>query len=189
MAKFAYKTKNGMDPSTLQKVWVCAHSDDIINFLENDIDKIFSLVNCAIWYDECSKENYDEEELMESLSDMQLFIVPVTYKFLTEENRALSIELPYAIENKIPILPLIKDTALTNLFNEKCGFIQYLSLENEDDTSITYDEKLKKYISNILLDEEITKKIRSAFDAYIFLSYRKKDRKYANQLMKRILCA
>ena len=30
------------------------------------------------------------------------------------------------------------------------------------------------------------KKVRAAFDAYIFLSYRKKDRRYANELMKLI---
>ena len=32
----------------------------------------------------------------------------------------------------------------------------------------------------------MAKRVRAAFDAYIFLSYRKKDRKYANELMRLI---
>lgn len=36
------------------------------------------------------------------------------------------------------------------------------------------------------MGDELAAKIRAAFDAYIFLSYRKKDRKYANELMRLI---
>ena len=32
----------------------------------------------------------------------------------------------------------------------------------------------------------MAEKVKVAFDAYIFLSYRKKDRKYANELMRLI---
>ena len=186
MSKFSYKTRNRTNPAKLPKVWLCAHHKDIPAFLQNDANKILSIVNCAIWYDENSNNNYNEEELIDNLSCMDLFVVPVTHQFLIEDNRALLVELPYAIKNNIPILPIIKDSALTNLFNEKCGYIQYLSLENDDEMSFSSDEKLKKYISTILLDAETTKKVRDAFDAYIFLSYRKKDKKYANQLMKLI---
>ena len=147
MAKFSYKTRNDVEPTKLQKIWLCAHPDDVDSFLENDANIIHSLVNCAIWYDKTTNENIEHEELLENLNDMKLFVVPVTYKFLSEENRALSIELPYAVKNNIPILPLIKDTALTNLFNEKCGFIQYLSLESEGELTNSYNEKLKKYLS------------------------------------------
>ena len=186
MSKFLYKTRNGIDPAKLPKVWLCAHPKDIPAFLQNDANKILSIVNCAIWYDGNSTNTYNEEELKDNLSGMNLFVVPVTHHFLIEENRALSVELPYAIKNNIPILPLIKDSALTNLFNEKCGYIQYLSLENDDEVGVSSDDKIKKYISTILLGDETTKKIRDAFDAYIFLSYRKKDKKYATQLMKLI---
>lgn len=185
MSKFLYKTRNGANNAKLPKVWLCAHPKDISTFLQNDANKILSIVNCAIWYDENSADNYNEEELIDNLSGMNLFVVPVTHRFLIEDNRALSIELPYAMKNNIPILPIIKDSALTNLFNEKCGYIQYLSLESDDDV-FSSDEKLKKHISSILLGDETIRKIRDAFDAYIFLSYRKKDKKYANQLMKLI---
>lgn len=37
-----------------------------------------------------------------------------------------------------------------------------------------------------MISDEMAQRIRAAFDAYIFLSYRKKDRRYANELMKLI---
>ena len=37
-----------------------------------------------------------------------------------------------------------------------------------------------------MIGDELAAKVRAAFDAYIFLSYRKKDRKYANKLMRLI---
>lgn len=186
MAKFLYKSRDNRELKELSKVWVCAHPNDIFSFVENDVDKILSLANCAIYYDGEPCEEYSKEELLDYLSYMQLFIVVVTRSFLCEENRALSIELAYALENHIPILPLVSDPSLSDLFNQKCGNIQYVSLDNNDETTVSSDEKLKKFFSVVLLKDEITKKIKESFDAYVFLSYRKKDRKYANELMKLI---
>ena len=41
-------------------------------------------------------------------------------------------------------------------------------------------------MESVLISDELAKRVREAFDAYIFLSYRKKDRKYANELMNLI---
>ena len=41
-------------------------------------------------------------------------------------------------------------------------------------------------MSNCLFDEELVKKVKEAFEAYIFLSYRKKDTYYANIVMNAI---
>ena len=187
MAKLRYKTKNNIEPINLQKIWLCAHPKDVFDFLQTSADNILSLVNCSIWYDEEPTENYDMEELFDNFSKMKLFIIPVTKHFLIEDNRAFNIELNYAIDNHIPVLPLIDDPSLTDLFNEKCGNIQYLSLD-DDETTISYNEKLKKFLSSVLLDDSLIERVKSAFDAYIFLSYRKKDRKYANELMRLIHC-
>ena len=186
MAKIVYKTRAGIEPTGLERVWLSAHPLDVRDFLSGAAEKILSAVNCAIWYDAEPTESYDTEDLLDNLSRMQLFVIPVTERFLTEENRALSVELPYAIENRIPVLPLIEDEALASLFNEKCGCMQYLSPAQKDETGISYDEKLKKFLSSVLLGDKLAEQVRDAFDAYIFLSYRKKDRKYANELMRLI---
>lgn len=45
---------------------------------------------------------------------------------------------------------------------------------------------MERFLSSVLLGDELAEKVRKAFDAYIFLSYRKKDRKYAQELMRLI---
>ena len=117
---------------------------------------------------------------------MQLFVVPVTTKLLTKENRAMDVDVPFASENHIPVLPLMQEGGLDDMFNKKFGDLQYLDKHNTDPTAIPYDEKLTKYLESVIVGDELSKKVRAAFDAYIFLSYRKKDRKYAQELMKLI---
>ena len=45
---------------------------------------------------------------------------------------------------------------------------------------------LETYIKSVLVSSELAEKVRAAFDAYIFLSYRKKDRRKAQELMRLI---
>lgn len=80
------------------------------------------------------------------------------------------------------------ETGIDALYSraEKFGDIQYLSPYSFDSTEISYEEKLAKYLESILISDETVKRIQSAFDFYIFLSYRKKDRRYANELMRLI---
>ena len=115
------------------------------------------------------------------LREMQLFVVPVTTKLLTKENRAMDVDVPFASENHIPVLPLMQEGGLDDMFNKKFGDLQYLDKHNTDPTAIPYDEKLTKYLESVIVGDELSKKVRAAFDAYIFLSYRKKDRKYAQE--------
>jgi TPR repeat protein len=78
------------------------------------------------------------------------------------------------------------EEGLDGLYAEKFGEAQYLDPFARDRSAIRYEEKLKKYLETVLISDETAKRVRRAFDAYIFLSYRKKDRHLANELMKRI---
>jgi hypothetical protein len=100
-------------------------------------------------------------------------------------------DLAFAKDNHIPILPILMEEATVELYNlysqpEKFGDLQYLEYYQKDKTAIAYEEKLKKNLEATLTDEQTVKRVRAAFDAYIFLSYRKKDRRYANELMRLI---
>ncbi|MBR5534849.1 MAG: tetratricopeptide repeat protein [Ruminiclostridium sp.] len=121
-----------------------------------------------------------------SLSQMQLMVIPITTRFLSERNRARDLELPYALAQHIPVLPLMQEANLDALFEQICGDLQFLTKENPDNTAIPYEKKLGQFLSSVLIGDELAAKVRGAFDAYIFLSYRKKDRKYAQELMKLI---
>jgi hypothetical protein len=97
-------------------------------------------------------------------------------------------DIPYAKTHNIPILPLMMECDIEDLYSSenKFGELQYLNPNSNNLTEISYAEKLKKYLDSILISDELVKRVRAAFDAYIFLSYRKKDRKYANELMRLI---
>ena len=117
---------------------------------------------------------------------MNLFVIPVTFRLLSTPNRTMSIDLRFAKENHIPVLPIMLEKGIDEIYSkeENFGELQYLNPYDYDLTAISYEEKLKKYLDSVLISDELAKKIRAAFDAYIFLSYRKKDRKHANELMQ-----
>lgn len=184
MAKLKYKIiEKNASPKGKSRVYFCAHHDDYKRYFDAISDEILKISDCAIWFDIEPLEKYDEELFLDLLQ-MQLFVMPVTTKLLTENNRAIDVELNFAIQNNIPVLPLMQEEGLDELFYQKFGDMQYLMKGSNDITELPYDEKLKKYLSSILVGDELAAKIRAAFDAYIFLSYRKKDRKYAQELMK-----
>lgn len=186
MANLTYKTRGMSSPQGKQKVYFTCHPTDSALYFESVTDEILRYQNCAIWYDDEPLALYDRAEYENLLSTMNLIVIPVTSRFLYQPNRALEVDFSYAIEHHIPVLPLLQDSELAAPFNKICGDLQYLDPHNQDDTQISYQEKFQNYLESVLVGDELAKKIRDAFDAYIFLSYRKKDRAYAQTLMRLI---
>ena len=79
--------------------------------------EILAKQNCAVYYDSEPEAAYSEEELFVTLDEMNLFVMPVTYKLLGTSNRAIDTEFRYAIEKHIPVLPLMQESGLETLFN------------------------------------------------------------------------
>lgn len=184
MANLKHKTRGNSSPQGKPRVYFCCHSEDFNKYFESVSDEILVKQNCTIWYDD--EELVRNEDFFAALKQMQLFVMPVTTNLLCTENEALDVEFKFAIENHIPVLPLMQENGLVELFNNKCGDLQFLDKNNTDVTAISYDEKLQKYLESVLIGDELAEKIRAAFDAYVFLSYRKKDRRYAQELMRLI---
>jgi len=188
MATFKIKTKNQVDIDKKPRVYFTCHPDDFEKYFEKICEDIFNTHDCAIYYTENMREIIPEDEKELDLGRNNLFVVPVTLKLLDTANRAMDEDIPYAMKMHIPILPIMMDSGLDELYSkfDKFGELQYLNPYSADVTEITYEEKLKKYLEAVLISDEMAKRVRAAFDAYIFLSYRKKDRKYANELMRLI---
>ena len=184
MANLKYKTRGDSNPQGKPRVYFCCHFEDFDKYFESVSDEILAKQNCVMWY--CDEKVVRNEDFFADLKQMQLFVMPVTANLLCTENEALDFEFKFAIENHIPVLPLMQENGLEELFNKKCGDLQFLDKNNTDTTAISYDEKLKKYLESVLIGDELAEKIRAAFDAYVFLSYRKKDRRYAQELMRLI---
>lgn len=184
MAGLRYKVNKGKRLNGKPRVYFCCHSEDFDLYFETISNVILEKHDCVIWYSD--KDTQRDEMFFSDLKQMQLFVVPVTEKFLSTKNDALDVDFRFAIEKHIPVLPLLQEVGLETLFNEKCKNIQYLDKNSKDKTAISYEEKFTKFLQSVLVGDDVADKIRDAFDDRIFLSYRKKDRVYAQELMRKI---
>lgn len=60
----------------------------------------------------------------------------------------------------------MQESGLEELFNQKCGDLQILDANKCDDTTVPDQKKLEKFLSSVLAGDELTARIREAFDAY-----------------------
>ena len=186
MWELHYRTRGGSSPQGKPRVYFCCHPADFALYFETISDEILEKQDCAIWYDTSPEADCNPESLSSDLTQMQLFVVPVTTRFLCQPSRARDVEFRLALDACIPVLPLMQESGLEQLFNKVCGPIQILDRTSRDATAIRYEEKLERFLSSVLVGDELARKVRAAFDAYVFLSYRKKDRAYAQKLMRLI---
>ena len=176
-------TKGNASPVGKPRIYFTCHPDDMEKHMDHIFEQVFSVNDGAIYFTEDMRAPYTNENWELDLGQMNLFIIPITLKLLYGNNRALDVDLPFAKERHIPVLPLMMEEGLIEPYKVKFGMIQYLEPYSKDDSAIPYSDKLKSYLDGALLGSEIRKRVQEAFDAYIFLSYRKKDRKHANELM------
>ena len=185
MANIKVETKNKVDIGKKPRVFFTCHPDDPEKYLGKIREDIFRTHDSAIYYTPDMNEVIAEEDKETDIGRSNLLVVPVTFKLLTTPNRAMDEDVPYALEHHIPVLPIMMDSGIGELYSrpDKFGELQYLDPYSRDHTAISYEEKLKNYLDSVLISDDTAKRVRAAFDAYIFLSYRKKDRRYANELM------
>ena len=184
-----YKTRGNLSPQGRPRVFFCCAAADFEQLFEPITEEILSIqTNAAIWYIEPKNGTMEGDAFLADLSQMQLIVVPVTTSFLRKDNPdpARTVAFTYAVEHHIPILPLMQESGLVTTFNEICGDIQYLDKTINDPTAIPYEKKIKHFLERVLVSDELAARVRDAFDAYIFLSYRKKDRAAAQKIMRLI---
>lgn len=188
MAKILFKTANKNAINEKPRVYFTSHPDDFEKHFERVCEDIFKTQDCTVFYTENMSEPLTDDDLAYSLHNMNLFVVPVTYKLLSEENRAMQVDIPYALNEGIHILPLLMEPELDFLYSRENNFgkRQYIDTISKDLTAISYEKKLADFLSAKLTNDELRRRIRAEFYAYIFLSYRKKDRALANKLIQLI---
>ena len=188
MERIRYYPNDGEYIKGKNKIFLAAHPAESTQYLASlweEVKRVDS--NCIFWYDSQPELSWDAD-LTQSLQQtgVQMFLFPVTAKLLNTENNAVSVLLPYALENHIPIVPILMEPGLTIRYKEVFKNIQYLDKVTVDPTAISYEIKFRRFLRDILISRETAKKIQAAFVAYIFLSYRKMDRVLAARLMKLI---
>lgn len=181
MREFEYLVRGKDSPYGRQRVYFTCHPNDFDSCFDEISQIILKKYDCTIWYSLDEPDN--EKEYALRLDEMQLFIIPITKNFLSEQCRACNFDLPFALEHNIPVLLLMQTPGLDETFARKCGDLHYIAKNACDATTLTYEQKIHKFLSTTLVSDELTLKIQEAFYARIFLSYRKKDRVLANKLM------
>lgn len=182
-----YLTSGDTSVSLKRKVFCAYHPNDFsaLNEVFRDLSKV---CDCTMFYYDSGNEPNNEEQLETELKSMNLFVLVVTTDFLFKPCFANKVVYEFALKHAIPVLPILFEGGLEEAFNVKIGNLQCLSkvLEKIDTTTVPYQEKLNNYLSQTLSADIDMKRCYDAFDASIFLSYRKKDRKYAQRLMELI---
>ena len=124
MIKLKYKTRENTSPQGKPRVYFCCHPEDFSKYFETVANEVLEKQNCTIWY--VDEDTSRDDEFFGDLKQMQLFVMPVTTNLLCSPNVALDSEFKFAVENHIPVLPLMQENGLEKLFNEKCGDLQFL---------------------------------------------------------------
>lgn len=179
----SYISRGEITGAKKPRVYFCSHPRDYELYFSSICDDLFLEKDCVIYYTDDMNRPLSEENIKVDLSSMNLFVIPITRRALSERNRAIEVDIKIAMENHIPILPILLENDIDDLYSRIFGDIQYLDKHDTSVGALSYNKKLKDYLSCVLLDDKIIAKVRAAFDAYIFLSYRKKDRLLAKQLM------
>ena len=151
MANMLFKTKDNITPSGKARVYFTCHPEDFEKYFDKICEDIFRSHNCAIYYTEDMSAPFDENEKATDLESNNLFVVPVTFKLLSTENRAME-DVKFALEHHIPVLPLMMEGGLDSIYSlpEKFGELQYLSPFSADSTEVSFEEKLRNILSRYL---------------------------------------
>lgn len=181
--KIIHKTRGNTTIQGKQLVFISYDLRDKY-LLDNICDDFLSIADCAVLFSEDA--NIPFKSVVEITERIDLLVMCITSNYLNGSEVIPEEEIQYANTQKIPILPLLMEGDVDFEYNRRFPQIHYLKTNANDLTEIPYSKKLSDYLSAVLINDELFAKIRDAFDAYIFLSYRKKDRKYAQELMRLI---
>ncbi len=182
MGDLKCKTYLDKNPSGLVKAIYFAADQDFDRFFDEITDRILKQYKDVAFYYTRNPEDITDEVL----DSIRLAVCPVTTAFLRKDCLARELLFDKILKKHIALLPILEEADIAKMFRMICGQIQYLNAVKHDDTALDFDHKLRVFLDDILIDDGTSAKIRDAFDAYIFLSYRKKDRKYANEIMRLI---
>lgn len=154
MSRFKYKTRGNSSPHQKVNVYYSCHPKDFEMYFEKISSEILEVYDCVIWYDSKMGESYNEE-VYEFLGQMQLVVIPITTYFLTYESDSLNNDFAFALDNRIPVLPIMCEKRLESIFNCKCGDLQYLDRFTTDLLELNYEEKLQRFLNKVLIGDEM----------------------------------
>lgn len=179
--------RDGSETTGRRKILCLFHPEDTKLFQAVSKD-ILEQSDCSLYYFDPTKPLPEGDAIRELLGSVSAAVLVVSSRFLFDSCHAREVALPLVQENALPILPILTEAGLEETFNIRVGSIQCLCpyAETYDATTVPYTEKLRNYLTRLLATDIDDASLRNAFDASVFLSYRKKDRAMAQKLIRQI---
>ena len=175
-----YLTRNNVNPNQKPNIFIV--SDKYEEDFEIISRKIRQICDCSIWFPD-NEFSLNDSSTEDMIKQSRLVIFLLNKGYLLREGPMLSKTLDLVKSNLIPILPILLENGIEKQYNIVFGNIQFLSQQITDNTVLSFDEKLKRYINSVIEPEELLRKIIHAFDKFVFISYRKRDRSDAQRLI------
>ncbi len=174
---FQYRTGEEAPGGHRLTVLVSMHPVDRYTYLESLCRHILAGTGCTLCYSVAPLDG--EESLPEGV---ELVLVGATEKYLTWNNSGFLSETLPAIRRQIPILPVMLEPGIVNLFNTRCGKFHYV-----DGVGETLPEKclqqINTHIATLLCRENA---LAEEDKPGIFISYRKRDIAQLRRLVERL---
>lgn len=186
MYKLTYKSWGDALPIEMPKLFFTCCPGDFSKYFDFVCENVFRSSHCAIYHTTEENAEIPQEARQLDILGMNLFIIPVTLSLLTTNNRAIDEDLPFAQKNHIPVLPIMMEPGLDSLYSseEKFGKMHYLTPAETSDFGLGFTEKLDRYLQSVLIRDNLRQEIVEAFDAHIFMSYRRVDRLIGMEFMR-----
>ena len=110
------RTRGGGSPNGKRRVYFTCHPKDFARYFDKVCEDIFKTQDCAIYYTADMTAPIPEQYLESDLGQMSLFVMPVTFRLLYEQNRAMDSDYAFATSENhlIPVLPLMMETGIVN---------------------------------------------------------------------------
>lgn len=185
MAELSVRTRENGNPQGRPNVYLAIQPEDMQEYFEAVCSELLTANDCAIYYCNSPHTNsIEDEEFFQKLQHMSLIVVPVTKTLLSHFPHVLELEISFAQKNNISILPLIREPGVEKRFNELFDDLHCLHSYNTHPDFPDYPGRLSNYLQAVFMNDFEKEEIKKYFSSRIFLSYRRQDHSYAQQLMR-----
>lgn len=176
-------------PDNNRNILIICHPQQIQSYLAQLKDYIWKrFTNITIW--QTNSGIGDWNQLLKEIDQMDAVICFITELLVSTPNVIGDRLLPAIIEKKCPLLPLVDDENLEQIFDKKYGHIHFA--KRKDKYKIRFDA-IDEFINGLPKSEEkrnqwfeISQREIEHFSQSYFISYRKVDGKYIDALQHQI---
>ena len=174
-----YRTRGGKSPEGKPPLLVLTHPDEAMYF-ETVAEDLLAEADVAVyWLDPA----FSAEECAALLMGAHLLLLPLGARGIAE-SAALSPLCEAAEQYGKRFVPILMEAGLLASFTAAFGEVQFLDRTAREATALTYRRKLSDLLSGRILLKRTCERIEGAFDANLFISYRKRDRAHAVRLLR-----